>query len=52
MNKVSKFRDVVQKALAAGDDSEKLTGSLYGLDLLLTSEHDNLATDRNQMEGS
>jgi len=52
MNKVTKFRDVVQKALAAGDDAEKLTESLYGLDLVLSSEHDNLVTDRDQMEGS
>jgi hypothetical protein len=42
----------VQKALAADNDSEKLTEALYGLDLVLNSEHDNLVTDRDQMEGS
>lgn len=52
MNKVTKFRKVVTKALAGENDSEKLTEALFGLQLLLDNEHDNLTTDRDQMEAS
>jgi hypothetical protein len=51
MNKISKFRSAVKKAIGH-DEPEKLKDALFGLDTLLESEHDNLVTDRDQMETS
>jgi hypothetical protein len=51
MNKITKFRNAVKKALGH-DEPAKLNDALFGLAALLESEHDNLVTDRDQMEGS